>query len=68
MYVAVNQPSVVALLAGIMALSYGQLMNNELVPSTLNEGLSVNTLKCLMKSTEVHNPHVIAQVLCCASA
>ena len=41
MYVAVNQPSVVALLAGIMALSYGQLMNNELVPSTLNEGLSV---------------------------
>ena len=36
MFVTINQLSVVALLAGIAALSYGQLMNNELVPSTLN--------------------------------
>ena len=34
--VAVNQLSVVALLAEIVALSYGQ-MNNELVPSTLKQ-------------------------------
>ena len=36
MFVSINQPSVVALLSGIATLSYGQLMNNELVPSTLN--------------------------------
>ena len=35
LYVAVNQSSIAAVLDELTALSYGQLMNNELVPSTL---------------------------------